>query len=478
MTDQNKDLKAEMLVAKFGKDLIYNTFVLLKTVKNYDYGHSALNIPIIRIMNTIGALKKQKEDTTLNLKDGYLFLGEQRLKPDKSSIEPFNFTISEMKRHFIGSINFLDSVTQEHIGRFASIFGEVEPIPSPQTFNLFKQKINDANIVGIEIKIFTEKKGADDGLAEEDNKAKAKKLYAKTLHAVSEVMSDVKVGQSLKLRKSKRVIQGMIDQLLTAETNLLGLTTIRCHDEYTYHHSVNVCILSLSIGQRIGLDKPSLCDLGIAALFHDIGKSDIPINILNKPSSFTEEEWKVMKTHPLHGVKALMKLKGLDALNARIITGAFEHHINLNHSGYPKVPYKRDLSLFGRIIAIADCYDGVTSSRVYSRSPLTPDKALRFMMDKAGSIYDPVLMKLFINSVGIYPVGSLLLLTTKEMAVVMQTNPTPDLWNSPLIKLISDASGNAMDGITVDLADPEEKRKISRTIDPEKHNIDVSRYFL
>ena len=477
MTEQTTDLKAEMLVAQLGKNLIYNLFVLLKTVKNYDYGHSALNIPISRMLDTIEELKQHHEETSLSLKGGYLFLGEQRLKPDKSAIEPFNFITSEMKRHFIGSINFLEAVNSADIGKFACIFGEIEPIPSPQTFELFKQKMQDAGIVGVKILIFSDKKGTGEGIAEEDNKAKAKKLYAKTLHAVSEVMSDVKVGQSLKLRKSKRVIQGLIDQLLTTETNLLGLTTIRCHDEYTYHHSVNVCILSLSIGQRIGLDKSTLCDLGLASLFHDIGKSDIPINILNKPSPFTEDEWKVMKTHPLHGVKNLMKLKGLDALNARIITGAFEHHINLNHSGYPKVPYKRDISLFGRIIAIADCYDGVTSSRVYSRSPMTPDKALRFMMDRAGAIYDPVLMKLFINSVGIYPVGSLILLTTREMAVVMQSNPVPDKWNSPRIKIISDARGNEMEGITVDLADPEEERKISRTIDPEKHNIDVSRYF-
>lgn len=477
MTEINTDLKAEMLAAKLGKDLLYNLFVLLKTVKNYDYGHSALNIPISRLVDTIKALKEHKEDTSLSLKGGYLFLGEQRLKPDKSAIEPFNFATSEMKRHFIGSINFLDGVNSADIGKFACIFGEVEPIPSPQTFKLFQQKMNDKNIVGIKIIIFTDKKGTDNVVADEDNKAKSKKLYAKTLQAVSEVMADVKVGQSLKLRKSKRVIQGMIDQLLMAETNLLGLTTIRCHDEYTYHHSVNVCILSLAIGQRIGLDKPTLCDLGLASLFHDIGKSDIPINILNKPSSFTEEEWTVMKTHPLHGVKALMKLKGLDTLNVRIITGAFEHHLNLNHSGYPKVPYKRDLSLFGRIIAIADCYDGVTSSRVYSRSPMPPDKALRFMMDKAGAIYDPVLMKLFINSIGIYPIGSLILLTTREMAVVMETNPAPDKWNSPLIKIISDANGNELEGITIDLADPEEKRKISKTIDPEKHKIDVSRYF-
>ena len=249
------------------------------------------------------------------------------------------------------------------------------------------------------------------------------------------------MGQTLKLRKSKRVVQGMIDQLLTAEANLIGLTTIRSHDEYTYNHSVNVCILSLSIGQRVGFSKGKLCELGVAALFHDIGKSDVPIEILNKPSEFSKEEWEVMQRHPIYGVRKIMKLKGLDALSSRIITGAFEHHLNYDFSGYPKVPYKK-LSLFGRIISLADCYDGLTSSRVYSRVPYVPDKALKFMLSRAGKAYDPILLKLFINCIGIYPAGSLLLLNTKELAVVMQSNPDPEKSSTPRIKVIADPEGN------------------------------------
>ncbi|MEK7850927.1 MAG: HD domain-containing phosphohydrolase, partial [Deltaproteobacteria bacterium] len=208
-----------------------------------------------------------------------------------------------------------------------------------------------------------------------------------------------------------------------------------------------------------------------------IGKSEIPIEILNKATEFSREEWETMQRHPIFGVKKLMKLKGLDALNARIITGAFEHHLNYDFSGYPKVPYK-NLSLFGKIISIADCYDGLTSSRVYSRVPYPPDKALRFMMQRAGKAYDPILMKLFINCIGIYPIGSLLLLNSKELAVVMENHREPEKWSTPMVKIISDAAGNEVDGETIDLSEPEAMRVIAEALDPNKYKIDVSRYFV
>lgn len=469
--------RSDREIIRLGKAMIYNLFVLLKTAKNYNEGHSAMNAPISNIMDTAGEVHRRKEEASLKVRGGYMLFGEQRLKPDAAGFEAFTFTMGEMKRYFIGKIDFTPAVTAGEIGRFAYIFGEVEPIPSPQTYQKFLDRMEERDIVGIDVeKLSEEEEMAEDET--EDNKEKAKRVYAQTLDAVSDVMENIKIGQTLRFRKSKRIVQNMIDQMLTAESNLVGLTTIRCHDEYTYNHSVNVCILSMAIGQRIGLGKSSLCDLGMAALFHDIGKSDVPLEILNKPTEFTKEEWAIMQRHPVFGVKELMRLKGLDTLSARIITGAFEHHIYCDKSGYPKVPYKRDVSLFGKIISIADCYDGLTSSRVYWRVPYTPDKALKFMIDKAGKVYDSVLMKLFINCVGVYPVGSLLLLDTRELAVVMQSNPDPEKWNAPKAKIISDAEGNEIDGDTVDLASPRSGRTIIRTLDPEKYKIDVSRYFL
>jgi HD-GYP domain-containing protein (c-di-GMP phosphodiesterase class II) len=476
------DISSEQLdreMIRLGKRLVTQFFVLLKTSQNYKEGHAATNIPLENVLNIVREIQRRHEEAALSFKRGHLHLGELRLKPDNNGFEAFKFVTSELKRYLIGGFSFTPALTADELGRFVSIFKEVEPIPTPLTYVKFLERMQQRMIVNVELESLGEDEEIYDEFDEadlKDNKVRSRKIYYQTINAVTEVMDNAKMGQTLRLRKSKRIVQNLIDQLLAAESNLIGLTTIRCHDKYTYNHSVNVCILSVAVGQRIGLSKAKLCELGMAALFHDIGKSDIPLSILNKTTEFSPEEWSIMQSHPLLGVKKLMMLKGLDALSARIITGAFEHHLNCDFSGYPRLPYKR-LSMFGRIISIADCYDGLTSSRVYSRIPHPPDKALRFMLSRAGKVYDPILIKLFINCVGIYPIGTLLLLDTQELGIVMENNVDPEKWNVPKVKIIANSQGKEIDGELVNLADPKCDRKVEETLDPNQYKFDVSNYF-
>ena len=118
---------------------------------------------------------------------------------------------------------------------------------------------------------------------------------------------------------------------------MLGLTTLRCHDQYTHNHSVNVSLLSIALANRAGYPKVELADLGLAALFHDMGKSTIPLEVLNKPGEFTEDEWAMMRNHPTEGVLSLTQLRGITNLPARMAAASFEHHMNLDYSGYPKL---------------------------------------------------------------------------------------------------------------------------------------------
>ena len=477
------DISPEQLdreLIRLGKRLLTSYFILLKTSQNYSEGHAATNIPIANVLEVVREIHRKNEEAALSIKRNHFMLGELRLKPDAAGFDAFTFVMSEMKRYLIGGISFTPSVTADELGRFVSIFRDVEPIPSPQTYIKLVERMQQRMIVHIELESFAEDEGDFEDVDEEelkDGRKQSRKIYYQTIHVVSEVMENAKMGQTLRLRRSKRMVQNMIDQLLSAEANLLGLTTIRSHDVYTYNHSVNVCILSLAIGQRIGLARTKLCELGMAALFHDIGKADIPLAILNKPSEFTHEEWAIMQKHPLLGVKKLMKLKGLDALSARIVTGAFEHHMNCDFSGYPRLPYK-EISLFGKIISIADCYDGLTSSRVYSRTPHSPDKALQFMLARTGNAYDPILMKLFINCVGIYPVGTLVMLDSRELCVVVGNNPDPEKWDKPKVKFVADVTGKEIDGDLLDLADQKCAKSISQTVDPNEYRIDVSCYVL
>ena len=162
--------------------------------------------------------------------------------------------------------------------------------------------------------------------------------------------------------------------------------------------------------------------MGLVALFHDIGKIEIPSEVLNKPTSFTDDEWHMVQKHPFWGVRAILKMRGIDATVARAAIVAFEHHMYHDLSGYPKTRESFELDFYSKIISLVDQYDGMTSARVYSRIPMPPDRALSLMMERAGTQLDPILFKFFINMIGVFPVGTLVMLDTRELGLVYQSD--------------------------------------------------------
>lgn len=189
-----------------------------------------------------------------------------------------------------------------------------------------------------------------------------------------------------------------------------------------------------------------------------------------------------MRNHPTEGVLTLTKLRGIGNLPGRMAAASFEHHMNLDFSGYPKLQVPWTLSLTGRILTIADCYDAMTSSRVYRREPMAPGKVLQFMFNKAGKSFDPVLLKLFSTCVGIIPIGSLVMLDTNELAVVMVPAKEKEFAERPVVKIIGDPEGNMLEGQEVDLreknGDGQFVRSIVRLIDNTEYKFDTSRYFV
>lgn len=465
---------------RHGKELVTHLHVLMKTAQIHDLTNIALGNPIENLFNTLKRLWYWNERINIHLIGDYLFLDDLRLRMDIERFVSFTTVIEELKRLQIGGIAFHARLTTDELKRFVYLLVQTDPkISLP--FEFITEQAQKGGIVHIEIERLEEKK-EDLEAIQRDTKELSKSSYFKTLTTIHEVMENVKLGQAVSVKRAKRVVQTMVDLLLTEESTLLGLTTLRSHDLYTHNHSVNVCILSLALGQRLGYTKKLLTELGIAALFHDMGKADIPAEILNKPTDFNEEEWRLMRRHPIQGVKFLLRLKGINETTIRMASGVFEHHLNYDLSGYPKLENKWELSLLGRIISIVDCYDALTSSRVYNRIPYPPNKALKFMLSKSGKAFDPVLMKIFVNCIGIFPIGTLVLLNTRELAVVIETHPNPEKADRPRVKIITDPAGNETGEEVVDLYDFDDekeafKRSIVKTVDPTKYKINVGRYF-
>jgi HD-GYP domain-containing protein (c-di-GMP phosphodiesterase class II) len=296
-------------------------------------------------------------------------------------------------------------------------------------------------------------------------------------------MTGVRLGQAPSIKKIKRVVQTVVDQILHDETSLVGLTTILDYDEYTFTHSVNVCIFSVALGKRLGLAKLQLYDLGMAALFHDIGKSRIPTDVLNKTTDLTEEEWRTIQHHPWMGMLAMFQVRGAGELPYRSMIVAHEHHMKTDLTGYPRTLRPRQMSMFSKIVAVADSFDAATSRRVYKAIPWSPAEVVREMRDNARRGMDPVVVKAFINLTGIYPVGTLVILDSYELGIVHAINPINEMLSRPIVRIIGDSQGNVLHpGELVDLADRGEdgefRRTIIKTENPERYGIRIGDYFV
>jgi HD-GYP domain-containing protein (c-di-GMP phosphodiesterase class II) len=247
-------------------------------------------------------------------------------------------------------------------------------------------------------------------------------------------------------------------------------------------HSVNVCILSVALGRRLGLTKPQLLDLGVAALLHDIGKSRVPTEILNKRGSLEPAERVAIQHHTWQGLLALFALPIGSGRPWRAMNAAHEHHMRADFTGYPAVVRPRRLSLISRIIAVADGFDAATTTRVYQDHPWSPADVLMGMRDNARLGFDAIIVKAFINLTGIYPVGTVVVLDTFELGVVYAANPVETELSRPLVRILTDAQGNRLpDAPLVDLLARDDTghylRTIIRTEDPDRWGIRVADYF-
>ena len=479
MALEMSSLRVNDELVRLGKYLVSQLFILFKTSQNYSEGHGALDPPVANVIRVVREIQRKNEEAALRVKGNYLYLGDLRLKPDATGYHTFNFVMEEMTRHGIGGICFNLSASLDDLRRFVYSFREVELLSAPDSYGRILERMQQRMITGIELEALAEElaRVQIDRELSQDYKLKAKRLYQKAMDAMSEVMKTAAAGKPLRLREPKRVVQQMIDLLANDQSCLIAHTALRSPESQNQSHAARVCILSLALGRRLGLPKFTLCELGLAALLHDIGTVDLAGELLDQPVALTAAQKQTLEAHPLVGVKKIMQLKMLDTLSSRIITGVFEHHLLADFSGYPRFPYQR-LSLFGRIISIADGYAGLTSLRVSGRAPYAPEKAVRYLLSLAGKAYDEALLKLFIGCVGLYPIGTLLQLDGGGLAVVVGNNPEPAEWCHPRVKIIADPAGSEVDGEIVDLAHPDSGMMITGSLDPQRYQLDVGPYLL
>ena len=243
----------------------------------------------------------------------------------------------------------------------------------------------------------------------------AKELYNEAVANMDEIFSEFLLEKEIDVPRVKKAVDGVIDHLTAEQHILLQLTRLNNADSYSVSHCVNVAIYSLFLGLKMGLSEQELRNLGLGAILHDIGKLGVPEEILKKPQSLTDEEYSIIKNHPLEGYNALKK-NDLSA-DARMVVR--DHHERCDGSGYPFGKEEKDIHKLARIVSIADIYDAVTADRVY-RPKMLPHEGLEILLANcAGNKLDQKMVKVFMREICVYPVGSVVRLSTGEIGRVI-----------------------------------------------------------
>ncbi|GAC1650744.1 MAG: HD domain-containing protein [Gemmatimonadaceae bacterium] len=474
------DRGGDPFIRRAGRAFLVSFYGALRAVKLYPLENAAVQRALAELVHSASEIISREEEVELRVSNEFIFINATRLRLDLDNYASFSHVLSLFRAAEIGLCRVTGAPSARDwivaIGQLQAVVRE----PLGTRAALLAARLDEAGVKALEIG-----PAADTTDEEFHEKAKeaAKRTYAQSVAVTRDLVNSVRVGKSPNIKKIKRVVQSIVDQILNEETSLMGLTTIRDYDEYTFTHSVNVCIFSVALGRKLGLTKRQLYDLGLAALFHDVGKSRVPLEVLNKASGLTDDEWKMIAAHPWLGVLALFHMRGQQELPYRAMVVAHEHHMKVDLTGYPKAIRSRQLSIYSKIVAVADGFDAATSRRVYQTEPLSPADVLQEMRDNPRRGMDPVVVKAFVNLLGVYPVGTCVVLDSFEMAVVHAVNPLADMVSKPIVRVISDERGNVLfPGHLMDLAekDPAGRfvRKIIRTENPERYGIRIGDYFL
>ena len=468
---------AELNYQEEGKRVLTAFYGTLSALRLYPVENDTVQQALDELQRAVGRVVEHEGGAEVRVVGDFFFLNETRLRLDLSNFATFGSFARSLQDHGIGAVEIAPGVQREEWAPFVAMLLR-NPDPD-DAFGAFEERMAGSPIRHLFLR---PEQDVEEPAEDEESLTAAKRTYAQSVQVAKDVLGDVRLGKAVNVRKVKRAVQGIVDQVLSSETSMVTMTTLRDFDEYTFTHCVNVCIFSVVMGQRLGLEKMQLYELGLGALFHDIGKQRIDYDIINKPSGLTDQEWAELKEHATEGLLVLFQMHGFADVPYRQMLMAYEHHMKVDMSGYPRNKRDRNPTLFSRIVAVADGFDAGTSVRSYQHKPWPPDAVLKEMRDNPKRGFDPLLVKALITATGVYPIGTLCILDTHEMAVVSRVNDDPDFAHRPTVKIISDAVGVPLqEPRTLDLsgADPETGqpvRSIIKTTDPQKYGIRVSDY--
>ena len=371
----------------------------------------------------------------------------------------------DLRDRGIEKITFTRGLSRAEVGHLIAAFTDrTSPIPLPE--RLITCGVRNVTLGRIVV---------DEVSDDQAGIAAAQRVYGTAVETAENLWNAAKAGDQPDPSAARKIIDGLARLVTQDRTSLMALTALKKYDNYTFTHMVNVAALAMAQARALNIDGPLLREFGFAALMHDIGKVNTPLEVLNKPDKLTKDEFDIMKRHVVDGAHILRRTPEMPAL-APIV--AFEHHLKQDLSGYPENIGSRKLNLCTMIVSIADVFDALRSNRPY-RQGLATVRIRSIMGEQGNPAFNQVLLKRFVNLMGLFPVGNLVRLSTGAVAVVTAEHPTDPF--RPQVKIIMDRSGAVLEEPLLANTWERDGRgehpyAIVEAVDPESTDIDPLTY--
>jgi len=457
-------------------ELLIRFHIVDKVAKIHDPKNDAFQEQARLLYGALSRVLEEEKEAAFRVRHGAFILNGARLRSSLGTYPILKSLMEEFRERDLDALKFKPGLTLDELRRFMPVFSRREKAPG-SPFDLLQADVDAAGVTHIGLEKATLIKTPSNL-----NRNTARLVFLGVAHLKDSFRRNLR-SEGLKVHTTRRLMQSIYNHIVDNESFVFGMTNLKNYDEYTLNHSVNVCLLAIALGRRLGLTRSELVDLGIAAFFHDLGKIDTPLEILNKPSKLSAEEREIMEQHPFKGAEKLVLLKESRRLPLQAVHVSLEHHIKQDRSGYPRYFRPEVVNLFSKIVKVVDYFDAITTKRVYRKDAFTRSEALSQMLELDASEFHPVLLKAFVRMMGVYPIGSLVALSSGEIGIVFELNEDPLLVLRPRVKLITDVSGTRIDGRIEDLAEKDPAtgryvRTVSGTLDPGSYGVEISDYFL
>jgi HD-GYP domain-containing protein (c-di-GMP phosphodiesterase class II) len=468
------DIERDARRLGLGRDLIARWAGVFRSLRLYDWQHSGVVSAAERVRSTVAELA-DGTSVQLAVRSDCLFLDGLRVREGGSATSSYQALVRVLTSAGIESVT-ADAEAEcrefQLVGHLLLRLAEGELRASE-----IERELKVRGVTGIDLGLAS---GDPEPVREISTVELQKRVYLNAIGALKGVFHEARGRDRVNARRVKRVVQQMVDTLEGNSGYLLNLTAVKNYDEYTFNHSVNVGVLAIALGRAVGLSRRQLYVLGQAGMLHDLGKLCVPREILVKRGRLTPEERAIVASHPAEGFLMIAKNQGVSPETIVTALGAYEHHLNLDASGYPPCAAQRPIGLLSRIIAIVDRYDAMTSARVYRTAPIPPTKALSILMNSQRSQIDQTVLRYFLNLLGSYPLGTIVRLSDHSIAIVVGAGPA-ELTHFPVVKLVLDERGQPASGETVDLSatakDPQPLRVVE-TLNAADYGIEALDYIL